>query len=169
MNGRLPIVSPRAALLLLGTGLAALGAAAVFARSGSGHAPERGGAADWVAQLAALRGATPEAAQRAESAAGAARAELESADQFAARLRAWSPEWHAECRASEQSFGIESRRYLLTSADPSPHAWGATLALLAALADEPGITVDQLALTAAPAGDGAFTQLAVALTVRLRP
>jgi len=168
MRAPLPPISPRAASLLLATGLAALGAAALFARGGAAPGPEPGAGASWQQKLAALHGATPEAAQRAEAAAAAAQADLESADQFAARLRAWSPEWRAECRATDRRYGIELRRYRLISTDATPQAWGATLALLHDLTDAPGVTIEQLALTAAPEGDGTFTQIAVELTARLR-
>jgi len=169
MNWRLPIISPRFAGRLLAAGLGALGLAAIFASGPPRRGPAPDASASWRQRLAALRGATPEAAQRAEIAAAAARADLETPDQFSERLRAWSPEWRAECRATERSFGLERRRYRLTCADATPRAWSACLELLRALTEGPGITIEQLALTAAPGGDGAFTQLAVELTVRLRP
>jgi hypothetical protein len=168
MNWRLPIISPRVAGRLLAAGLTALGLAAFFGSGPPPHAPVPGANAGWRQRLAELRGATPEAAQRAETAAVAARADLETPDQFGERLRTWSPEWRAECRATEQRFGLEVRRYRLRSADPTPRAWSACLELLRSLAEQPGVTIEQLTLTAAPAGDGAFTQLAVDLTVRLK-
>jgi hypothetical protein len=167
MPWRLPQPSGRAAAALLAAGLLALAAAAITGRSPFRRPPDGGGG--WTERLAALREATPEAAQRAERAAAAAQAELETAGQFAGRLRAWSPEWRVESRAREQRFGLELRRYLLSCNDRSPRAWTAALDLLRTLADCPGVTVEELAITAAPGGAGAFTQLELELAVRLRP
>jgi hypothetical protein len=167
MNWRPPQPSGRAAALLLAAGLLAAAWAAATGRGPARRPPD--GSAGWIERLAALQGATPEAARQAERAAAAAQAQLETAQQFAGRLRAWSPGWRAESRAREQRFGLELRRYLLTCTDRSPRAWAAALELLRALAECPGVTVEQLAITAAPGGAGAFTQLELVLAVRLRP
>lgn len=165
----LPHPSRRAAGLWSIGGLLALGLAGLCNREFALRPATGEVNADWVQRLAILRDATPEAAQQAEIGAASARANLETAAEFGNRLRTWSPQWRAERRASDRRFGLEVRRYRLTATDHSTRSWGAGLELLRTLTAEPGVTIEHLAVQAAPAGDGALSQWSVDLTVRLRP
>lgn len=100
-------------------------------------------------------------------------AQLVTLDRFASELAGWSEGWRIDgphrITPEGDAPGLADVRYRLTRVDLGPSAWESALRLVRGLASVPGLTIDHLALDGAPAGDGSFTRLELALTARLLP
>jgi hypothetical protein len=162
-------VKNRAANFLFAAGVLAAGSCVFYSRSRpapSAIAPED---AAWQRQEAALAGDTPETVARLETQLAAARARLPAAKAFDALVQGECPNWIVETRSIESLPEIEVRHYGMVFDHPKMSSWPDILETIRILCAEPGLTIDSLALTAAPDGADAFEQVEVNLTVQLRP
>jgi len=98
----------------------------------------------------------------------AARAALRPAEAFDTWMRGWSRHWTCLARTAEMAPDLEVRHYALAYAQPRLGSWSDIVQTLQLLGAAPGVTVDSLALTAAPDGADAFTRARIGLTARLR-
>lgn len=151
-----------AAGLTCAAGAVAAALAVAYVRS----VPEPAPAAPWGS--AGLSAATPEAVARLAAEVSATRARLRGAADFGRWLSRLEARWRVEEDAEEDAPGLEIRHLALAYRRPCPEAWPDLAGSVRELAAEPGLTIDSLALAAAPDGLGGFAEARLTLTLRLR-
>jgi len=118
-------------------------------------------------QAAALAHATPEVVSLLETRLAGARARLPPAGAFDAWMQAAGRNWIVETHSAEPSADLETRHYGLAYDHPRMSSWPDIVETIRTLCAEPGVTIDSLAITAAPDGADAFQQVEIKLTVLL--
>jgi hypothetical protein len=103
-----------------------------------------------------------------ERAVSAARAQLPSRSDFDDGSQGWSRHWIVLAQSADRLPDVELRHYALAYDHPSLGSWSDIVETLRRLCAENGVTVDSLALAAAPDGSDAFAEAQITLTARLR-
>jgi hypothetical protein len=101
-------------------------------------------------------------------AAAAARARLPGAIAVQSLLQEVAPSWRIEARGVETAFGIERRRYMLTSLAQDGRAWSNVLQLARRLNDLAGAGIETMTLVAAPGESGHLEKAQMEVSVRVR-
>lgn len=163
-EGRL-LSGPAASLTLAGAMMvSALAAAVLVRRKPPGEEPPAAAADD----APGLHAATPAQLALLKDREQAALAGLASPRDFGSWLRAREAGWSVREVSSESRSGYELRRYALAYRQPAFKSWPDIVASVEALGDQPGVTIDGLALATASDDAGSFIQARLTFSVRLR-
>lgn len=106
---------------------------------------------------------------RLEARLAAVCASLPTLSSIGQKIKSWEGGWVIEARSIEPFSKIEVRHYMFTARDPKLSAWEGVAETVKNLCDEPGLTIERLALSAEPDQPGGRLDAAIAVAVRLRP